>query len=293
MCAPRGAWQRRSSPTHVLAPAASPAVGTRWLETLEATLRPPPSEAYQEAPQRGYPGLRSRSQIEAETRGTQLLLQTQASFRQVANGWRALGRADRVEAMIQRWRPQALAEARAARTAAARGGVVQTPYAGQLSRLLLDLGRENEARVIGVLGPDDWIRHDLASGRGLDRLDAHLAATDANRVSAALITCWYEAVDRKRFADARTCWVRYAALDGSPTQEALAAEAALRIGGSAARAGHAATARDMLDRGLAQARAVPWAHPDLAVSSNPPSFDLLEIVKAELRAGGRLPPRVA
>jgi hypothetical protein len=91
------------SATHILAPAASPALATRWLETLEATLRPHPAEAYQDAPRRGYPGLRSWSQIEAETRGAQLLLQTQASFSQVANGWRALGRADRVEAMIQRW----------------------------------------------------------------------------------------------------------------------------------------------------------------------------------------------
>lgn len=62
--------------THILAPAASPALATRWLETLEATLRPHPTEAYQDAPRRGYPGLRSWSQIEAETRGTQLLLQT-------------------------------------------------------------------------------------------------------------------------------------------------------------------------------------------------------------------------
>ena len=281
------------SATHVLAPAASPSVATRWLEALEATLEAHPSSAYEDAPRKGYPGLRSRRQVEAETRGTQLLLQTQASFRQVANGWRALGRTDRVDALIQRWRPQALAEARAARTAAARGGVAQTPYAGQLSRLLLDLGREDEARAIGVLGPDDWIRHDLASGRGLDRLDAHLAGAEADRVSGALITCWYEAIDRNRFADARTCWARYAALDGTPTQEALAAEAALKIGGRAARAGDAVIARDMLDRSLAQARGVSWTDPSLETEFSLLGFDLMEIVKAELRGDGQLPPKPA
>jgi hypothetical protein len=282
------------SATHILAPAASPAVATRWLETLEATLRPHPSEAYQDAPRRGYPGVRSRSQVEAETRGTQLLLQTQASFSQVANGWRALGRTDRVEAMIQRWTPQALAEAAASKPARARGGVAQTPYAGQLARLLLDLGREDEARAIGVLGPSDWIRHDIKTGRGVDQFDAHLArSSEPNERSGAWITCYYDAIDNNRFDAARACWLKGAQHVDTLARQASRVQAATAIAGAAARAGDLSAARDMLDRALVAARSVPWEHRDIQMHfDDPRTFDVLDIAKAELRADGRLPAKV-
>jgi hypothetical protein len=170
--------------------------------------------------------------------------------------------------------------------------VIQTPYAGQVARLLLDLGREDEARGIGVLSASDWIRHDIKTGRGVDRFDAHIAASsEPNDRSGAWITCYHEALDRNRFNDARACWLKGAQHADTPIGRASRVQAASKIAGAAARAGDLSTARDMLDRTVLTARAVPWTHPDLAVGFTPALFDILEIVKAEFRADGRLPPK--
>jgi hypothetical protein len=269
--------------------AASPETAVTWLEALEGRLRKFDPERERDTPPRTYPGVRTRGEVKAANQGASASLDLQATFSAAARGWLALGRRDRVDALIDRWRPQAAAEAAAARRARAKGDVVQTPYAWQLAHILLLTGREDEARGIGVLRPDDFLRHDLTSGKGVADLPRYLAeAGDDEARGSLLITCHHAALEQRAFADARTCWEAKRRYDDTPMRKMMTVEFAIRIAGAAGHAREDATAVDMLERGLVAARDVPWDDPDLSIGSDTNAFDVLDAVKAHLRRDGRL-----
>lgn len=278
------------SASPMLAKAATPAQAVRWLELLESSLQPYDPARDADPPPKGYPGLRTRAQIMEETRGAQFSVDVQSLFSAVVKGWQALGRPDRVEALIGRWRPQVEAELAALRAASPTGPAVQTPYAWQLSSLLLNLGREAEARAIGVLRAEDYIRHDLKGGRGVEAVQARLAAIseEAERRSA-LISCRHAALQHRALAVARLCWEGEVDLAASPAHKLLSAESGVSLAASAGRFGEPAVAREILTRALGLTRQAPPAEQAYESSGSSSLFDLLSVAKVELRTQGRLP----
>ena len=277
--------------TPELVKAATPAVALAWMEQIEAALVPYDPIRDADPPRKGYPGLRTRAQAREEQRGTEFMLDLQGAFAAAADGWRALGRLDRVDALIARWRPQAVAEVAADRAARAKGDVAQTPYAWSLSRVLLELGREDQARDVGVLRASDFLRHDIQQGRGLRKLDTYVAtaATEPEGAASLLITCESESLSKNAYADARTCWTRKTALDDTPIRKASSVQGAWRIAAAAARGGDQAVASDMVAKAMDAAKRVPWDHPDLKIGRDASALDMLQVIKSQLRAQGRLP----
>jgi hypothetical protein len=279
--------------TPALVKAASPAQAVSWLERLETHLQAYDPVRDADPPRQGYPGLRTHAEVVEETRGAQLSLDLQRIFSAVARGWRALNQSERVEALIRRWRPQVDAEMAAHRLAQASGKVVQTPYAWQLSRLLLELGREPEAQAIGVLSPGDYIRRDIELDR-TEAVQARLAAVaDPSERRSAAITCWHAAMENRSrsLTTARACWETQVALADSPEHKLLSAGSGLELAAGAARLGDAKAASELLTRALRMARDAPPAEPALEDTGVMARFDLLTVIKAELRAAGRLPPQ--
>lgn len=252
------------SATPDLVAAASPAVATGWLNALEAGLRP----------------------YSQDDRDASLALQ--GRLRAVGVGWRQIGRVDRFEELIARWRPAALADVAAYREASARGQSRQIPVAWVISSLLLDEDRVREARPLLALGPRALLENDIKRGRGVANLDSYLAeATAPGAASSLLISCIGAADLQRDFASSLLCLQRRVELAKTPIEKDSVVSQALGGAALAARVGQSAISRELLTLALTTARGIPAADED-PISLR--DFDLIEIAKAELRADGRLPP---
>lgn len=250
-----------------LAAAATPAVATAWLEQLDKT-----------------PGRPSRT--------ADASMALQGRIMAVAAGWGALGRQDRIDALVAGLRP--LARREAALRDSRPTEAIQTPATWQLANLLLAADRVEEVRALAVpQSGGQLVENDLNRGRGIARVEEYLsdARTENDRVSV-LVACYMGSELRGAFADALTCYRRHQQLLTRPEQHIVLMDSAIRTAGLAADADRLDDARALLAfalrAGLADYRANPQFQSMAGFLSR---IDLVRIAKAELRAQGRLPPR--
>ncbi|MBU1376368.1 MAG: hypothetical protein KKE02_14520 [Alphaproteobacteria bacterium] len=249
-----------------LAAAATPAVAAAWLEQLDKTT--------------------GRS-----ARTTEASMALQSRIMAAAAGWAALGRQDRVDALVASLRP--LAQREATLRDSRPDEAIQTPASWQLAELLLAADRVDEVRALAI--PQNGgrlVENDLKRGRGITRVEDYLsdARTEMDRISV-LTACYMGSEQRGAFADALTCHRRRQQILTRPEQQIVQMETAIHTAGLAANADKLDDAQTLLafalEAGLPAYRANPALRSMVGLSSN---GDLVLVAKAELRADGRLPP---
>lgn len=234
----------------VLAAAASPAAASAWLDGLQSRLLSKLSSA----PDSAY------------------------ALTPVVEGWAALGRKDRLEALLAKTRH--LAE----KTPAPKG---QFQALGRSVRaILIALGRADEGFALYPGTPEERLTNDLGQGRGLANLDAYLAETPADQRLSLGKRCGELASRAGKFDLVMGCLDRAEPLADRPLYRQSLAENALRYAAHAARNDDRASSDVLARRGLKLAAGLDTDDSGFLVRSF-----VVEIAKADLRADGRLPPR--
>ena len=234
----------------ILAPAASPGVAAAWLDDQQARLL---SELTR-APDAAH------------------------ALTPLARTWAALGRKDRLEALLAKTLP--LAEK-------ARAPKGQAQALGHSVRaILIALGRSDEGFALYPGAPAERLANDFGQGRGVANLDAYLAETPADQRLSFAQRCTDFAAQTGKFDLVASCLDRAEPLADRPLSRQFLAELTLRHAALAARNDDAASADALARRGLKLAEGLDTDHSSVRVVG-----DLVQIAKAELRRSGRLPPR--
>lgn len=234
--------------------------------------------------------LTERAEAHARTRGDshlQLLLPA------IHAAWLKLDRPDRAEALIEEWRPLAAAQGRAFADGRDPQGVLSgdgQPGATQgLQTILLSRDDIAGARALGWLSPEAGLRRDFTAGRGLSRLDSHLAATAPDDQRRMLIHCWHMALEAGDRVSAAVCAERFADLADTPIGRSTAADALLQVAAAAAMKDDVATALRLAGRALATGSALEQGESRELGSAFSLTIHLRDVAKAMLRQSGRLP----
>lgn len=250
-----------------LAAAATPSRAESWLGQLDATFARP-------------------------ARSNDASMMLQGRIMASAAGWRALGRDDRIDALVTRLKPLAMRER--ARSAARPNEAIQTPALWQLAEILIAADRVEEVRALAVpQGGGRLLENDIKRGRGIARLDEYLADARTESNQNPILTACYMASERRgAFADVLTCLRRRQHLATRPELYVILMDTAIGSAAAAADADKLEEARALLafalEAGLPAYRANPQFQSMAGFLSR---RHLLQIAKAELRAQGRLPPR--
>lgn len=234
--------------------------------------------------------LTERAEAHARTRGDshlQLLLPA------IHAAWLELDRPDRAEALIEEWRPLAAAQGRAFADGRDPQGVLSgdgQPGATQgLQTILLSRDDIAGARALGWLPPDAALRRDFTAGRGISRLDSHLAAAAPDDQRQMLIHCWHMALEAGDRVSAAVCAERFADLADTPIGRSTAADALLQVAGAAAMKDDVATALRLTRRALATGSELEQGESPEVRSFFSLTIHLRDVAKAMLRRDGRLP----
>lgn len=234
--------------------------------------------------------LTERAEAHARTRGDshlQLLLPA------IHAAWLGLDRPDRAEALIEEWRPLAAAQGRAFADGRDPQGVLSgdgQPGATQgLQTILLSRDDIAGARALGWLPPDAALRRDFTAGRGISRLDSHLAAATPDDQRQMLIHCWHMALEAGDRVSAAVCAERFADLADTPIGRSTAADALLQVAGAAAMKDDVATALRLTRRALATGSELEQGESPELQSFFSLTIHLRDVAKAMLRRDGRLP----
>lgn len=169
----------------------------------------------------------------------------------VYKGWMRLGRPDRAEAVLERWRPLAERQARRFREGDETdrdGNLRNLPQA--LVAILIDRDDVAGAEALGLMPATAPIDHDIDRGFGISRLEERLAGRSVDDQVQILIACSARSHQRGVPQDAETCANRLADIADTPSRRLTAAEILLPIAQQASLAGNASKAESLLVRAL-------------------------------------------
>lgn len=209
----------------------------------------------------------------------------------VYHGWMRLGRTDRADAVLERWRPIAERLARRFRdsdgTDAAEN---QRDLPQALVGILIDRDDVAGAEALGLMPPTAPIDHDIARGVGISRLDERLSGRNIDDKVQILMSCSGRSLDSGALRDAESCAVRLADIADAPAQRLSAAELLLPIAQRAARADDGSKAEALLVRALQIGAQSADSEGARAMFSFQLDSATIDVSKALLRGDGRLPP---
>lgn len=215
----------------------------------------------------------------------------------IYQGWMRIGRSDRADALLARWRPFAERQARAWR---GHGDTPQialltddpsAPVAAAMTQILLDRDDIAEAEAMGMLDLSSIIRRDFERGLGLSRLDERLAGRPPEVQAQMLLACSGRAQELRLWDDAEACARRLeqrtpdSRLRAALAYQFVSLATKLAIAGETGRAD--ARLVDAVDHGMA------------ATAEDRSAFDfslylaLGEVGKSMLREQGRLLARAS
>ena len=201
-------------------------------------------------------------------------------------GWMRLGRSDRADAVLERWRPLAERQARAFRSggqSAWDGSGLDLAHA--LTSILIDRDQVSEAEALGLMAPTQPIDHDINRGLGISRLEERLAGRSRSDQIQILMACAGRSRERKAWADAETCANRL--VEFAPL---TAAELLLPLAEQAARTGDAERAEALLVRALEIGAPATETDDVRARFTFQLDAAIISVSKALLRKDGRLEP---
>ena len=206
-------------------------------------------------------------------------------------GWTRLGRSDRADAVLERWRPLAERQARAFRSGGQSGwdgSGLDLAYA--LTSILVDRDQIAEAEALGLMAPTQPIDRDIDRGLGVSRLEERLAGRSSSDQIQILIACSSRSRERKAWADAEACANRLIELADSPGLRLTAAEMLLPLAEQAATTGDTDRAEALLVRALEIG--APGAETDSirAAFTYPLDSAIVSVSKSLLRKDGRMEP---
>lgn len=212
-------------------------------------------------------------------------------LRAVHAGWMRLGRSDRADAVLERWRPLAERQARAFRNG------VQTAWDGSgldlaydLVAILIERDQVSEAEALGLMAPTQPIDHDINRGLGISRLEERLAGRSRSDQIQILIACAGRSRERRAWTDAETCANRLVELAETPPVQLTAAELLLPVAEEAARTGDAERAEALLIRALEIGGPAAETEDVRARFTYQLDAAIVSVSKALLRKDGRLQP---
>tara|TARA_R110002167_G_scaffold26492_4_gene91229 strand:- start:425 stop:2356 length:1932 start_codon:yes stop_codon:yes gene_type:complete len=209
--------------------------------------------------------------------------------------WQRLDRPDRAAALIEEWRPIAMAQGRAFadrdRNTRLLPGDGQPGATQGLQAILVSRDDIAGAEALGWLNPDTGLRRDFEAGRGISRLDEHLSRTAPESRGSVLISCRYLALEARDLASAAVCTKRFATLADTDSSRVVAVDGLFQVATAAAITDDLETALPLVRRALAMGAGLEeQASTEIAFSSSL-NIRLSEIAKAMLRRDGRLAAR--
>lgn len=234
----------------ILIQAASPKSAEAWLEAQEAQIgKDVPTEMVAITPSHLYLSL---------------------------TGWRALGRDDRVQALLDRWMPQARTEATRYRLDPAAPAQI----ASEIAEFLANEDRIGEATALAPY-VSNLLWWDISLGRGLANLDLYLAKADPYDL---FIACQESASSSRDYQLVEACLRRGLTQSRDPAERQEYARRALGMAAQAERQGQPKQALQLWNL-AANAALEPGAEPWPLWTNSP---YLVYVAKAALRLDGRL-----
>ena len=209
----------------------------------------------------------------------------------VYQGWMKLGRTDRAEAVLQRWRP--IAERQARRFLEGAGtdrDESQRNLPQALVSILIDRDDAAGAEALGLMPPTAPIDRDIERGVGLSRLEERLTDRSIDHQVQILIACSARSRERGASQDAETCADRLAEIADTPSRRLTAAEMLLPLAQRATIAGDPAKAESLLVRALELGAPAAETEDMRAAFSFQLDSTIISVSKAMLRRDGRLAP---
>lgn len=206
-------------------------------------------------------------------------------------GWMRLGRPDRAEAVLQRWRP--LAERQARRFREGEGtdrGESQRNLVQDLVSILIDRDDVAGAEALGLMPPTAPLERDIERGLGLSRLEERLNGRSVNDQVQVLMACSARSQERGADQDAQTCADRLAEIADTPPRRLAAAELLLPLAQRALTAGDPAKAESLLIRALELGAPAAETDDIRAAFSFQLDHTIIAVSKGMLRRDGRLAP---
>lgn len=191
--------------------------------------------------------------------------------------WTALGRKDKLEALILVTRPLAASESRTTQD--------DRPFARLTWRMLIAVGRPDEGFALYPARPVDRLTNDINQGRGLAKLDAYLAEIEERQRPELMQACGEMAARRGAFDVASLCFDRWDGMVTLPILRQHMAESVLQTAGQAGAAGDVEAMRRLTRQALTMARGLDTDDQGIFT----PDY-LVKVAKVELRVDGRLPP---
>tara|TARA_R110002051_G_scaffold3190_2_gene17289 strand:- start:15 stop:1931 length:1917 start_codon:yes stop_codon:yes gene_type:complete len=209
--------------------------------------------------------------------------------------WLHLDRPDRATAMIEEWRPVAMAPVRVVANDNPDGPVPED-YIRQgavqgLQAILVSRDDIVGAEALGWLSPDTGLRRDFALGRGISRLDEQLARFGPEEQGNILMTCWRLSLEADDPASAGLCAGKYATLADNDPRRSIAVDGLIQAAAAAAEKDGLETALPLVRRAVEMGAGLEQrASMEIAFSSSL-NLQLPHISKAMLRRDGRLAAR--
>jgi hypothetical protein len=200
--------------------------------------------------------------------------QTSTRVETVGDGWRALGRTDRLEALVARL----------------KGGSARQRRLAAFQLLALD--RADEARALAPIRADDLLRTDIRRGRGVARLKDYLAGIQEPHLRSGLLgTCEHETQQARLWRELLACMEAERAEATRAVQFFVEADSALTALNLPSTLDDVASARALFRFALDTAARGLALEPNYSddFGSVMTRIGVLTYAKAELRADGRLP----
>ena len=206
-------------------------------------------------------------------------------------GWMRLGRPDRADAVLQRWRP--IAERQARRFGEGEGtdrDESQRNLPQDLVSILIDRDDVAGAEALGLMPPTAPLDRDIQRGLGLSRLEERLTGRSVDDQVQILMWCSARSQERDASQDAQTCADRLADIADTPSRRLTAAELLLPLAQRAATTGDSAKAESLLVRALELGAPAAETEDMRAAFSLQLDATIIAVSKAMLRRDGRLAP---
>lgn len=212
-------------------------------------------------------------------------------LRAVYAGWMRLGRSDRADAVLQRWRP--IAERQARRFREGEGtdrDESQRNLPQDLVSILIDRDDVAGAEALGLMPATEPIDRDIERGLGLSRLEERLTGRSIDNQVQILMWCSARSQERGSSQDAETCADRLADIADTPSRRLAAAELLLPLAQRASTAGDPAKAESLLVRALERGASAAETEDMRAAFSFQLDSTIIAVSKGMLRRDGRLAP---
>lgn len=206
-------------------------------------------------------------------------------------GWIRLGRPDRADAVLQRWRP--IAERQARRFREGEGtdrDESQRILPQDLVSILIDRDDVAGAEALGLMPPTAPLDRDIERGLGLSRLEERLTGRSVDDQVQILMWCSARSQERGASQDAQTCADRLADIADTPSRRLTAAELLLPLAQRASTDGDSAKAESLLVRALELGASAAESEDIRAAFSFQLDSAIIAVSKGMLRRDGRLAP---